>query len=156
MNQAEKSLGDSYLKFHLDLHTIAILAMEHVQEVLIVPSTRVSPMPNMPEFVLGLLNRRNRIFWVIDLAPMLSFQPPDTTAQQYNVVILRVGEIPLGLLVEEVKGLTRISPDLIQPPLGLVTPVLIPYIHGCVLHKQEPALVLNAEAIVHSPLLNGD
>lgn len=155
IERVDKSLGDSYLKFHLDADTAAILAMQHVEAVLIVPSRRLTAIPNMPECILGLLNRRNRVFWVIDLAQMLNFQPVDPNAEQYNIVMIRVGEIPLGLLVQAVQGLIRITPDSIQAPMGLVTPTLIPYLHGCILQQQEAALVLNAQTILHSPLLHG-
>lgn len=151
INQEDKSLGDSYLKFHLDPQTPAILAMEHVQEVLLIPPRRITPMPNMPECVLGLINRHNRVVWGIDLAQMLSLQPLSTNAQHYNVVIVKVGKSPLGLVVQEVKGLTRFTPDSIQAPTGLVNSFLTSYLHGCILQQQEVLLVLNAKAIMVSP-----
>lgn len=155
MNQVEieKTSGDRYLKFHLEPQTPAILAMEHVQEVIIIPSRRITPMPNMPECVLGLLNRRNRVLWMIDLAQMLGLQPFGNNSQQYNVVIIQVKQITLGLLVQEVKGVTHFGANLIQAPMELVTSALIPYLYGCIFQEQELLLVLNAEAIVISPSL---
>ena len=156
LNQVDRTSGDTYLRFQVEQQTPAILSMEHTQEVLIVPFGRITPMPNMPECVLGLLNRRNRVLWVIDLAQMLKLQPLDTTARQYHMVIIRVGQNPLGLVVQEVKGVTRFTPDCIQSPLGLVTSGLIPYVNGCILQQNEILLVLNAQAIVHSPILHSD
>lgn len=156
LNQVDRTLGDTYLKFQLEQQTPAILSMEHAQEVLIVPAGRITPMPNMPECVLGLLNRRNRVLWVIDLAQMLQLQPLDTNVQQYHIVIIRVGQVPLGLVVQEVKGVTRFTLDCIQSPMGLVTSGLTPYVHGCILQQKEIILVLDAEAIVHSPILHSD
>lgn len=155
-NQVDRTNGDTYLRFHLDQQTLAILSMEYAQEVLIVPVERITPMPNMPECVLGLLNRRNRVLWVIDLAQMLKLQPLDTNAKQYHMAIIRVGQVPLGLVVQEVKGVMRVKPDCIQSPMGLVTSSLTPYLNGCVLQHKEILLVLNAEAIVHSPILHND
>ncbi len=154
INQVDKTLGDNYLRFNLEQQTPAILSMKHAQEVLIVPVGRITPMPNMTECVLGLLNWRNRVLWVIDLAQMLKLQPLDTTAQQYHMAIIRVGEVPLGLVVQEVKGVTQFTPDCIQSSIGLVTSSLMPYLHGCIQHQQEILLVLNAEAIVQSPILH--
>jgi twitching motility protein PilI len=156
LNQVDRTLGDTYLKFQLEQQTPAILSMEHAQEVLIVPAGRITPMPNMPECVLGLLNRRNRVLWVIDLAQMLQLQPLDTNVQQYHIVIIRVGQVPLGLVVQEVKGVTRFKLDCIQSPMGLVTSALTPYVHGCIMQQKEVILVLDAEAIVHSPILHSD
>ena len=153
MNQEEKSSSDSFLKFHLEQQTPCILAMAQVQEVLIIPSRRITPMPNMPECVLGLMNRRNRVLWVIDLALMLSLQPLGTNAQQYNLIIIQAKQITLGLLVQEVKGVAHFATKLIQAPTELVTSALIPYLSGCIVEEQEVLLVLSAEAIVLSPTL---
>ena len=149
INQKD-SLGNSYLRFHLEKHTPAILPMEYTQEVLIVPVRRITPMPNMAECVLGLLNWRNRVLWVIDLAQMLKFQPLDTTAQQYHMVIIKVEHVPLGLVVQEVKGVTQFPLDSIQSPSGLVSSDLMSYLHGCIQHSSELLLVLSAEAIMEN------
>ena len=153
-NQLQKNLGDPYLRLQLDRQTQAVLPMEDTQEVLVVPVGRIMPMPNMPACVLGLLNQRSRVFWVIDLPQMLELQALDTEVQQYNLAIVRVGNIPLGLVVEKVKGVMRFTADLMQSPIGTVAPGLIPYLRGCLLQKTEVLLVLDAEAIVRSPILH--
>jgi len=149
MEQLQSTLGDTYLKFQLEQYTPAVLSVEYVQEVLIVPVGRLTPMPNMPKYMLGLLNRRNRVLWVIDLAQMLNLSP-DANAQQYNMVIIRVGQVPLGLVVQAVKDVSRFMPDRIQSVQGLATSGLATYLRGCIIQPKEIFLVLNAEAIVHS------
>lgn len=150
-NQVEP-LGDAYLKFQLDQQTPAILSMEYTQEFFIAPSERITPMPNTPKCVMGLVNRHNRVLWAVDLARILDLQPLNNKAQQYHIVIIRVGQIPLGLAVQEVKGVARFTPDRIQSQTGFVTPSLAPYLNGCVLQQKNILLLLNAEAIVHSPI----
>ena len=81
----------------------------------------ITPMPNMPECVIGLLNRRNRVVWVIDLAQALSLQALGSSTGQYSVVIIQVNQITLGLLVLEVNGVTHFAPNVIQAPTELIT-----------------------------------
>ena len=150
--QPNQVIGDIYVNFQVETHTPAILSMEFVQEVLIVPVTRITPMPNMPECVLGLLNRRNRVLWAIDLAQVLNLQPVDANAQQYHIIIIRVDQFSLALVVQEVKGVARFTSDCIQSP-GVVAANIIPYLDGCIL-QQETLLVMNAKAIVNSSLLH--
>jgi len=50
---------------------------------------------------------------------MLKLQPLDTTAQQYHIVI-RVGQVPLRLVVQEVKGITQFTPDCLNLQLDLL------------------------------------
>jgi twitching motility protein PilI len=150
--EVDPELGDAYLKFQLDRQTPAILSMEYAQEVVVIPGERITPIPNMPKCVLGLVNRHNKVLWVINLAEILDLQPLDTKGQNYHIVIIRVGQILLGLVVQEVKGITRFTPDCIQPQIGFATPRLAPYLNGCVFQQEEVLLLLNAEAIVHSPI----
>ncbi len=150
-NQTDRPAGDSYLNFYLNEHTLAALSMAHAQEVIVVPLSRLTLMPNMPECVLGLLNRRNRVIWVVSLAGLLNLQKPDTIAGQYQIVIVRVGQISLGFVVQEVKGVTRFALESIQSPLN-VNSELAAYLSGCIA-SNETILVLNAEAIVRSPNL---
>lgn len=145
--QFNQVVGDIYVKLQLDKYTSAILSMDYVQEVLIVPISRISPMPNMPHCILGLLNRRNRVLWVIDLAQVLNLSL-DTNAQQYHIIIIQVNQVSLALVVQEVKGVIRFTPDCIQS-----SPEQAAYIHGWVVQAQETLMVLNAEAIAHSPSL---
>ncbi len=155
-NMLDRNLQNTYLRFQLEQHTPAIIAVEYVQEVLIVPAGRLTPMPNMPKYVLGLLNRRNRVLWVIGLAQMLNLQAFDPDTKQYDMAIIRVGQVTLGLVVHAVKDVTRFTPDYIQSVQGLVTSALAPYLHGCILQQKEILLVLNAEAIVHSLALHSN
>jgi len=150
-NQTDKPAGDSYLNFYLNDHTLAALSMAHAQEVIVVPGSRLTLMPNMPQCVLGLLNRRNRVIWVVSLAGLLNLQKPDNIAGQYQIVIVRVGQISLGFVVQEVKGVTRFAPESIQSPPN-VNLELAAYLNGCIA-SNETILVLNAEAIVRSPNL---
>ena len=108
----------------------------------------------MPNCVLGLLNQSSRVFWVVDLAQMLDLKPLETDVQQYNIVIVRVGTIPLGLVVRDVKGVIRIIEDSIQSPIGTVAPGLVPYLRGCLLQQKGVLLILDTPAIVNSSILH--
>lgn len=148
----EKQLSDSYLSFYLNDQTPALLLMEYAQEVIVVPTTRLSPMPNMPECVLGLLNRRNRIFCVLNLAQLLNLPPTAPTAQQYQIIIIYVGQVKLGLVVQSVKGVTHFPHRSSQVPTELFSN-LAPYLSGCIAQGNEMLIVLDAKEIAHSPSL---
>lgn len=148
-----RSQETAYLRLQLDGQVTALLPLNSAQEVLSVPITQITPMPNMPGCTLGLLNQRSRIFWVIDLSQLLEMPPLDLSLQQFNVVIIRVGKAALGLAVREVKGVIQIPVDDIQSPMGTVAPGLTLYLQGCVLQTAEILLVLDPQAIVQSPVL---
>jgi twitching motility protein PilI len=153
-NTNSKNLGDTYLKFKFGQQTPAVLSMSRASEVVVLPVERLTPMPNMPAHVMGLLNRRSRILWVIDLASMLGLPGIEINVQHYNIVIISNGSATFGLIVQAVEGVVRLSADCIQSPLGQVSSGLVPYLRWCVLQEQEILLVLDAEAIMRSPLLH--
>ena len=145
-----------YLKLILDRNIACALPMKNAQEVLIIKRDRLTPIPNMPDCVFGLLNQRSRIFWVVDLCQLLEMQPCDRRLQQYNLTIIRTQEASLGLIVPVIKGVTRLAVEDIQSPIGNVAAGLVPYLQGCVLQETNILLILDAEAIANSPLLHNN
>jgi positive phototaxis protein PixI len=154
-----KSSGEAYLKFQLGRQTPAVFSMRHVQEALILPTRRLTPMPNMPAPILGLTNRRSRISWVVDLPQLLGLSALDANTQQHTLILVQVGAISISFAVQQVEGITRLQTEEIQSPRGQVTSALVPYLRGCILQqqeqKQEVLLVLDPEAIAQSALLQG-
>jgi len=152
MKQASKQVGDSYLSFSLNQQTPALLLMEYAQEIIIVPTTRLTPMPNMPECVLGLLNRRSRVLWVVNLAQLLNLPTFDPIAQQYQIIIIQSEQVKLGLAVQSVKGVTHFPPQSSQAPTETFS-FLAPYVSGCIPQENKMLIVLDAKKIATSPKL---
>ncbi len=150
---AEKT-AKPYLKLQLGQNIPAVLSMENTQEVLTVASRKITPMPNLPECFIGLLNQRSRIFWVINFPQILGLPPVDINLQQYSLVIIYANKIPLGLVVPAIKGVVRLVTAEIQSPIGNVAPDLVPYLQGCLLQENQIVLVLDPEAIVNAPILS--
>lgn len=153
---SQNKLKDGYLKFYLNQQTAAILAMNHTQEAVIVPVESITAMPNMPGCVLGLMNWRSRIIWAIDLPKMLNLESSENRLYQYNVIVIKVESMLLGLVVQEIKGITKFMPDEIRSPIGQVASSLVPYLRGCVTQQEENILVLDAQAIVNSSVIVGN
>ena len=166
--QPEGTSGTACLGFQLNEQTPALFSMNQVQEVIVLPAHQITPMPNMPPCVLGLSTRRSRVMWLVDLAHMLLSTPLPQNVRSYNVVIIRVtptlpqqntlvatahSQALLGLIVPTMKGAIRIQPELIQTPKGHFAPSLAPCLRGCLLQQSEMLLVLDAEAIARSPIL---
>lgn len=149
----KKNLGDSYLKFHFGQQSPAVLPTRLAQEVVVLPVGRLTPMPNMPAYIMGLVNRRSRVLWVVDLAQMLGLPGVETNVQHYNIVIISNGSATFGIIVQTIEGVLRLMPESIQSPFGQVSVALVPYLRGCVLREKEILLVLDGSAICQSPLL---
>lgn len=147
-----KPTGDRYLSFYLNRQTPALLLMEYAQEVIIVPTSRLSLMPNMPECVLGLLNRRSRVLWVVNLAQLLELPASESSDRQYQIIIIHVKQVKLALAVQSVEGVKYFPHQNSQSSTEIFA-TLAPYISGCIAQENENLIVLDAEKIVNSPNL---
>jgi positive phototaxis protein PixI len=151
----QKAVGDPYLKVQLTPQQAAVLPMTQAQEAIAIPPSRVTPVPNMPAYVLGLLNQKSRVIWVVNLVQMLGLESQRLNVQQYNLAIIRSGNTPLGLVVPEIRGVVRLATETVQPLLGERLPELTPYLRGTLVQAQETLWVLNADAIIESLVLAG-
>lgn len=152
----QNNLADGYLKFQLNRQASAVLSMSHTQEAIVVPVESITSMPNMPACILGLMNWRSRILWAIDLPRMLNLEYLDNKPRQYNMIIIRVESVLLGLVVQEIQGTTKFMSDDIRSPVGQVASSIVPYLRGCVVQEKGVLLVLDAQAIIQSSILHSD
>jgi twitching motility protein PilI len=84
---------------------------------------------------------------------MLELEPLNYNTQQYNIAIAKVGDRAIALAVQAIKGVQRLTIDVLQSPVGYVSPGLVPYLQSCVLQQEQVLLVLETQAIISSPLL---
>lgn len=149
----QEGLGDPYLRLRLSDNVPVALPMEAAREVIMMSMEQITPIPNMPTCVLGLLNQRSRVIWVVDLSIMLGYAGFTANTRQFNIVILQVGQTPLGLAVPKVQGVTRFPLETIQSPIGTVAPNIAPYLRGCLPEEREVLLVLDPDAIINASVL---
>ena len=145
---------DTCLKFVIDPQTIGLLESEFTQEVLTVRSTHIMPVPNKPSCILGILSRRRRVYWAIDLAMLLGLQPLDQNIGLYEVILTSVHELSLALIVPKILGVVHVPSDHIEQNINSVPSTLRPYFKGYITEKEEVAYLLKAENIVGSTILH--
>ena len=147
------SRENGYIKFQLNQQTGAVLSIAHTQEVIVVPVTSVTAIPNMPACILGLMNWRSHIIWVVDLPKMFNLECLDHRLYQYNIIVIQIESMILGLVVQEIKGTTKFIVDDVRSPIGQVASNLVPYLCGCVVQQEQILLVLDAVHILRSGIL---
>lgn len=161
----DHSTHQPYLSVQLDKEFSAVFSMDDVHEVLAIHPKQMTPVFNMPACVLGLLTRRSRILWVVDLSQLLLSQPMATdklpSTQKYNVVIVRINPVKrpntapamsvtrslLGLIVHEVKGSVPLNLNSLQKPQGNFSPSLTPCLQGSILQDNTLLHILSASAL---------
>jgi positive phototaxis protein PixI len=153
--RSTRTTGEMFLRFQLDAQTSAVVPMLQTQEAIVLPSGRISVIPNLPAPVLGLFNRRSSLLWLVDLPGILGLEPIDRHAHSYDIALLNVNQTPLAVAVRSIQGVVRFAPEDIRSPIGSFNPAFTPYLSGWILQEQELVLVLDPEAIINAKVLNG-
>ncbi len=156
LSKDRPALTKSFLKFQLAPGVVAMLPAAAVQEAVVLDTRRVMAMPNMPAALLGLINRRGRVFWVANLVRLLGLPVPDRHAQQYSLILVQGRATPLALQVESIDGMVSFTPEAVNPPPNNVSSIILPYLTGCVTNDEETILILDVEALLRSSVLQGN
>jgi positive phototaxis protein PixI len=160
--QPVQIIGDPYLRFQLTPEIPVLLSMERVQEALVVPANSISPLPNLPAFSIGLMNARDRVFLVIDLAQILGLPPLPINPRNYQVIVIQSSEMKtdsseskkyIGLAVHGIRGVARFEIGELHSIAHGFPNCLDPYLLGSFGTEAEQILVLDADSIVNSPAL---
>ncbi len=154
MNANQETELNTCLKFEIDPQTMGLLESEFTQEVLTIKATHIMPVPNKPSCILGILSRRRRVYWAIDLAMLLGLQPLDQNIGLYQVILTSVQELSLALIVPKILGVVHISSDRLEQNINFVPATLRPYLKGYISEKEELSYLLKAESIVQSAILH--
>jgi purine-binding chemotaxis protein CheW len=81
----------------------------------------ITPVPNVPEHVQGVMNLRGRILPVIDLRTRFGLPALSPEQQKSSrIVIMDVDGVTAGLVVDAVSEVLRLPADSIEPPSALL------------------------------------
>lgn len=141
--------GQASSLFAMDLGT--------VREVLNPAMQIVSPIPNSPSFLLGLMNLRGEILAVADFGRFTATVSTDLQHPHSRILVLETVDpqnvrslpIRLGLAVTCVEGVASLCPDQIVSAAE-VSEELAPFLRGLYDNNGRLLMILDAEAIAQS------
>ncbi len=159
--QPDTQTGDRYLKIDIAPNLPALIALEDVQESAWMPTHMVTPIPNLPACVLGVMNARNQVLCVVNLAQLLQIPVSTVHRQYYFMLTVRLAPTPeapedtnlLALTVQGIQGILRLQPKEIESPIGDFGAALTPFLRGCVEREGQSIPVLDVKAIAAAPAL---
>jgi purine-binding chemotaxis protein CheW len=111
--EEEDTQKDRYLTFNLGSECYGI-EIKYVTEIIGIQA--ITPIPELPEFVKGIINLRGKIIPVIDVR--IRFKKE---AREYNdrtcVIVVDIKDLSIGLIVDSVaEVLTIPEQDIVDPP----------------------------------------
>ncbi len=117
---------EEYLGFRADSEMFAV-SLALVREILKPPP--ITEVPRARSDILGIVSVRGNITTVLDLRRRLRLPPSPPTAQS-RVLLVQGNDEVLGLLVDEVTQVYRLSPAEIEPAAALLGGASSPHVSG--------------------------
>lgn len=113
--QDEDTMKGMYISFSIKDIPYA-LEIRHVMEIISVQA--ITPVPQMPEYVKGIINLRGTIIPVVDLRLRFNYAEKEYD-ERTCIIVISVEDLDVGLIVDEVQDVAAISEELIaEPPLA--------------------------------------
>ena len=109
---------------------------------------RFTYVPNALPFVLGVYNLRGDIIPIIDLRLFFNIDMPEREYDALeNMLIVSIGELTFGVVVDEIDKVVGIQKSSINPPHPLFGDINIKYIQGVVEVNNRLYILLDIEKI---------
>ena len=107
----------------------------------------VTPIPNVPAHVRGVMNLRGTVLPVVDLR--MKFHLPAIEYNKFTVIVIAmVADKMIGLLVDAVSDVLQVSHDAIRSAPDFGTAVDTSFINGVFQTREHLAVALNLEQLL--------
>jgi len=127
------------------------LPIRNVREVDSVP--RVTPVPNVPDWLKGVANLRGDVLSVIDLRAFFGI---DETPEPSRMLVVQSdgGDVATAFLVDSVPGMARLDPSGRKPLDAIASQRILPFAVGLAEHGGRLVTLLDPSKILRSPDLD--
>ncbi|MCC6444584.1 MAG: chemotaxis protein CheW [Armatimonadetes bacterium] len=95
----------------------------------IIMMQEITRIPHAPAFVEGVTNLRGRVIPVLDLRKRFGLPEAERTKEN-RIVIVEISDEMMGMIVDGVSEVLRISADAIEPTPPIVTGLESAYLRG--------------------------
>ena len=107
----------------------------------------VTPIPNVPPHVRGVMNLRGTVLPVVDLRK--KFTLPEVEYNKFTVIVIAtVGEKTVGLLVDAVSDVLMVAKDAIREAPDFGSAVDTRFINGIFQSREHLTIALNLEELL--------
>jgi two-component system chemotaxis sensor kinase CheA len=135
---AKEEKNTSFITFTLDSELYAV-PIQTIEEI--IGLQEISLLPNVPNFIKGVINLRGEIVPIMDLRLKFGLE-----AKEYNpftvFLIVRVDERLMGMVVDNVADVLVIEPTKVQKKPAFSAKISTDFINGVYKDTQEDLVIL--------------
>ena len=149
-NDTEKTLTNQFVTFQLGAETYGISILK-LNEIIAYQSC--TTIPNVPNFIKGVLNLRGIVVPVIDLRERFNMELKDY--DQFTVImILDVSGRIMGLVVDAVSDVLTLNSEEVKPRPHFSTGISTQFIYGMGIKDKKFIILLDVDKLLSDDELN--
>jgi purine-binding chemotaxis protein CheW len=131
------------VSFKLSNETYGI-EITKIREIILVG--QITRVPETPHYIKGLINLRSSVIPVIDLRARFSLSENELN-QDSRIMVLNVGRRTIGIVVDSVNEVLRVSQDQISPAPPTVASLGNQYMTGLVRLEEQLLILLDVDRL---------
>ena len=147
-NKKEVEIADQALKQYIVLRFNKEqfgISINYIQNI--VRMTSITRVPNVPEYIKGVINLRGEIIPIMSLRIKLGLEPDEITGQT-RIIIVSVNDNLIGLFVDEVMEVLVLEDAQIDKQIKESTDKNSKYIYGVGKMQDRLISLFNIEQII--------
>jgi purine-binding chemotaxis protein CheW len=113
----------------------------------IIKMQSITQLPQTPSYIKGVTNLRGTVLPVIDLRIRFGLEPQQNT-KQTRVIIVTMGKIKVGIMVDGVSEVLRVSDESVEPLPPMVNSVNSDFLKGIVRLEDRLIILLEVERVL--------
>ena len=114
----------------------------------IMKKAQITPVPNSPQFIAGIVNVRGTIDVVVDLAKRFNLKT-SKDAKREHIINVERGDNLYGMVVDEVTEVLRIPKDTIEPAPAIISQEIgADYVKGVAIVEDRLLILLDTEKVL--------
>ncbi len=116
-----------------------------VQEIILMGE--ITRVPQTPKFIKGLINLRSTVIPIVDLRTRFGL-PDQEASDETRIMVVNVTGKTIGIIVDAVSEVLRVSPDQVSAPPPTVTGLGKEYLTGLVQLESRLLILLDIDKIL--------
>ncbi len=139
--------GGQYISFRVgeELFGVNILCVEEI-----ITLRKYTAIPRTPKYFLGIINLRGEVISIIDLRKRFQVEPQGSEKQN-RIVVISLGAMKLGMLVDAIESITTVEDQDIQRSTHMLSSKTQQYLAGTYkLDEKQILLLLNQEKLINT------
>jgi purine-binding chemotaxis protein CheW len=142
MNSEVREIQVACFRLKDDLYAVDIMRIKEI-----IRPQKLTPLPQAPSFIDGIINLRGAVIPVVDMRKRFGMPARELTAST-RLLIVRLSSQTLGLVVDDVTEVITVPVKEIKPPPVVSAGLIANYLLGVCLSGENMVMLLDIDRLL--------